>query len=131
MLTRYDGNSFENSPAPLPPAFTSPPPNGPHGRHHSGSGSHNKTQVSDNEKSDGHKGLTVGAVVGIVLGSVLVAAIVLLALVFCIRKQKGKKGARNFSGSLPRGVINGDFPFSHFVSIYIYMCVCVCVCVCL
>ncbi|KAG4945945.1 Protein STRUBBELIG-RECEPTOR FAMILY 8 [Glycine soja] len=102
----YDGNSFENSPAPLPPAFTSPPPNGPHGRHHSGSGSHNKTQVSDNEKSDGHKGLTVGAVVGIVLGSVLVAAIVLLALVFCIRKQKGKKGARNFSGSLPRGVIN-------------------------
>ncbi|KAG4956287.1 hypothetical protein JHK85_042667 [Glycine max] len=92
----YDGNSFENSPAPLPPAFTSPPPNGPHGRHHSGSGSHNKTQVSDNEKSDGHKGLTVGAVVGIVLGSVLVAAIVLLALVFLtpqMQEQRVKSAA--------------------------------------
>ncbi|KAG5132460.1 hypothetical protein AAZX31_09G007000 [Glycine max] len=103
----YDGNSFENRPAPLPPTVTSPPPSGSHRRHHSGSGSHNKTQASDNEKSNGHKGLTVGAVIGIVLGSVLVAAIVFLALVFCIRKQKGKKkGARNFSGSLPRGVIN-------------------------
>ncbi|TKY72195.1 STRUBBELIG-RECEPTOR FAMILY 8 [Spatholobus suberectus] len=104
----YDGNSFENGPAPLPPAFTSPPPSGSHSsHHHSGSGSHNKTQASDNENSDGHKGLIAGAVVGIVLGSVLVAAIVLLVLVFCIQKQKGKKkGARNFSGSLPRGVIN-------------------------
>lgn len=62
----------------------------------------------------------MGAVIGIVLGSVLVAAIVFLALVFCIRKQKGKKkGARNFSGSLPRGVINGDFPFFLFPYIYI------------
>ncbi|QCD77173.1 protein STRUBBELIG-RECEPTOR FAMILY 8 [Vigna unguiculata] len=102
----YDGNSFENTPAPLPPAVTSPP-SGSHGHHHSGSGSHNKTQASDNENSDGHTGLSVGAVVGIVLGSVVVAAILLLAFVFCIRKQKGKKkGARNFSGSLPRGVIN-------------------------
>ena len=120
MLTRYDGNSFENSPAPLPPAFTSPPPNGPHGRHHSGSGSHNKTQVSDNEKSDGHKGLTVGAVVGIVLGSVLVAAIVFLALVFCIRKQKGKKkGARNFSGSLPRGCLLARLIWAFFQHIHV------------
>ncbi|KAL2341324.1 hypothetical protein Fmac_009264 [Flemingia macrophylla] len=104
----YDGNSFENAPASLPPALTSPPPIGSHhSHHHSGSSSHNKTQASDNENSDDHKGLAVRAVVGIVLGSVLVAAIVLLALVFCIRKQKGKKkGARNFSGSLPRGVIN-------------------------
>lgn len=104
----YDGNSFENAPARHPPAFISPPPSGSHNsHHHSGSGSHNKTQAFDNENSDGHKGLTAGAVVGIVLGSVLVAAILLLALVYCIRKQKGKeKGARNFSGSLPHGVIN-------------------------
>ncbi|RDY07158.1 Protein STRUBBELIG-RECEPTOR FAMILY 8, partial [Mucuna pruriens] len=104
----YAGNSFENGPAPLPPAFTSPPPSGSHNsHHHSVSGSHNKTQTSENENSDGHKGLRAGAIVGIVLGSVLVAAIVLLALVFCIQKQKGKKkGSRNFSGSLPRGVIN-------------------------
>ncbi|WVY92783.1 hypothetical protein V8G54_031871 [Vigna mungo] len=103
----YDGNSFENPPAPLPPPVTSPPPSGSRNHHHSGSGSHNKTQASDNENSDGHTGLKVGAVVGIVLGSIVVAAIVLLAFVFCIQKQKGKKkGARNFSGSLPRGVIN-------------------------
>ncbi|KAG2395680.1 Protein STRUBBELIG-RECEPTOR FAMILY 8 Leucine-rich repeat receptor kinase-like protein [Vigna angularis] len=102
----YDGNSFENTPAPLPPAVTSPP-SGSRNHHHSGSGSHNKTQASDNENSDGHTGLKVGAVVGIVLGSIVVAAIVLLAFIFCIQKQKGKKkGARNFSGSLPRGVIN-------------------------
>lgn len=104
----YDGNSFENTPAPHPPAFTSPPSSGSHSsHHHSRSGSHNKTQASDNENSEGHNGLSAGAVVGIVLGSILVAAIVLLALVFCIRKQKRKeKGAHNLSGSLPRGVIN-------------------------
>ncbi|KAK7412695.1 hypothetical protein VNO78_04251 [Psophocarpus tetragonolobus] len=102
----YEGNSFENSPAPLPPESTSPPPGGSRSHHRSGSGSHNRTQASGNEKSDGHKGLTVGAIVGIVLGSVVVAAILLLALVFCIQKQKKKKEARNFSGSLPRGVIN-------------------------
>lgn len=120
-MTRYDGNSFENTPAPLPPGLTSPPPNGSHNHHHSGSGSHNTTEASDNENSDGHTGLTVGAVVGIVLGSVVVAAIVLLALFFFIQKRKGKKtGARNFSGSLPHGVINGEFlSFFFFVSIYI------------
>ncbi|KAL2340574.1 hypothetical protein Fmac_008514 [Flemingia macrophylla] len=81
--TLYDGNSFENAPASLPPALTSPPPSGSHhSHHHSGSSSHNKTQASDNENLDDHKVFVVRAVVGIVLGSVLVAAIVLLALVF-------------------------------------------------
>ncbi|KAL2344402.1 hypothetical protein Fmac_005687 [Flemingia macrophylla] len=82
----YDGNSFENAPASLPPTLTSPPPSGSHhSHHHSGSSSHNKTQTSDNENSDDHKSLAVRAVVGIVLGSVLVAAIVLLALVFYVK----------------------------------------------
>ncbi|KAL2344518.1 hypothetical protein Fmac_005803 [Flemingia macrophylla] len=82
----YDGNSFENAPASLPPALTSPPPSGSHhSHHHSGSSSHNKTQASDNENSYDHKGLAVRAVVDIVLGSVLVATIVLLALVFYIK----------------------------------------------
>ncbi|KAK7359817.1 hypothetical protein VNO77_01782 [Canavalia gladiata] len=104
----YDGNSFDNGPAPLPPASASPPPNGSrNSHHHSGSGSHNKTQGFENENSDGHKGLTAGAVVGIILGSALVAVIVLLALVFCIRKKKGKKkSTRTLSGSLPRGITN-------------------------
>ncbi|KAL2334553.1 hypothetical protein Fmac_015766 [Flemingia macrophylla] len=83
---RYDGNSFENAPASLPPTLTSPPPSGSHhSHHHSGSSSHNKTQASDNENSYDHKGLAVQAVVGIVLGSVLVVIIVLLALVFYIK----------------------------------------------
>ncbi|KAK7245900.1 hypothetical protein RIF29_40754 [Crotalaria pallida] len=101
----YDGNSFANGPPPPSPPFASPPPSGSHNSHHrSGSGSHNKSRGSDNENSAGHKGLATGAVVGIVLGSVLVAVLVLLALVFCIQKQKKKeKGAKTSSGSLPRG----------------------------
>lgn len=123
IQTRYDGNSFDNGPAPPPPAFTSPPPGGSHKRgHHSASGSHNKTQGSEDENSDGDKGLKAGAVVGIVLGSVLVAAFVLLALVFCIRKLKGKeKGARTSSGRLPPGIINGEFPLCSFLLADIFL----------
>ena len=116
IWTRYDGNSFDNGPAPPPPPFTSPPPSGSHNsHHHSGPGSHNKTRVSDNESSDSNKGLTTGAVVGIIIGSVLVAVIVLLAFVFCIRKQKGKeKVTRTSSGSLPPGPTNGEFLYMPF-----------------
>ncbi|XP_061340761.1 protein STRUBBELIG-RECEPTOR FAMILY 8 isoform X1 [Gastrolobium bilobum] len=104
----YDGNSFDNGPAPHPPASTSPPPTGSSSsHHHSASGSHNKTRGSAKENSDGHKGLTAGAIVAITLGSALGAVIVLLALVFCIRKQKRKeKGARTSNGSLPLGITN-------------------------
>lgn len=53
----------------------------------------------------------MGAIVGIVLGSALVCSIVLVALVFCIRKLKGKeKGSRTSNGSLPHGTVNGKFP---------------------
>ncbi|XP_057433411.1 protein STRUBBELIG-RECEPTOR FAMILY 8 [Lotus japonicus] len=104
----YDGNSFDNAPALPPSASTSPSPSGPRSsHHHSGSGSRNKTKDSDNENSDGSKSFSAGAIVGISLGSVLVAVFVLLALVFCFRKLKGKeKGARTSSGSLPPGITN-------------------------
>ncbi|CAL0309099.1 unnamed protein product [Lupinus luteus] len=104
----YDGNSFADGPAPPSPPSTPPPPSGSHSSHHrSESGSHDKAWGSSDEKSDGHKGLTKGAIVGIVVGSVLVAALVLLALVFCIRKQKKKEnGARTSSESLPHGITN-------------------------
>ncbi|KAJ1405555.1 Serine-threonine/tyrosine-protein kinase, catalytic domain [Sesbania bispinosa] len=107
----YGGNSFNNSPAPPSPPFTAPAP----GRsddnninnHGSSSSSHNKILGSDHENSEGHKGLTAGVIVGIILGLVFVAVIVLLALVFCIQKQKMKeKGPRTFSGSLPLGIVN-------------------------
>ncbi|XP_058723746.1 protein STRUBBELIG-RECEPTOR FAMILY 8 [Vicia villosa] len=105
----YDGNSFDDGPAPpspesTSPESTSPPPSEPHkSNHHPRSGSHTKTQGSN---SDDHKGTSVGAIVGIVLGSVLACSILLVALVFCIRKIKGKeKGPRTSNGSLPPGGI--------------------------
>jgi hypothetical protein len=113
MQTRYDGNSFNDGPAPPSPESTSSPPSKPHKPNpHSGSGSHTKTQGSDDRNSDGDKGTSAGAIVGIVLGSVLVFSVILVALVFCIRKLKGKeKGARTSNGSVPPGIINGEFLF--------------------
>ncbi|KAL5097432.1 hypothetical protein RYX36_001759 [Vicia faba] len=106
----YDGNSFDDGPAPpspesTSPESTSPSPSEPHkSNHHSGSGSQTKTHGSN---SDDHKGASVGAIVGIVLGSVLVCSILLVALVFCIRKLKGKeKGPRTSNGSLPPGIVD-------------------------
>ncbi|RYR29682.1 hypothetical protein Ahy_B01g054133 [Arachis hypogaea] len=76
----------------------------------SGSGSHNKTWVSDNESSDSNNGLTIGAIIGIIIGSILVAVILILDLFFCVQKQKGKeKVTRTSSGSLPHGTTNGEF----------------------
>lgn len=117
IQTRYDGNSIDDGPAPPSTESTSPPPREPDKSNpHSGSGSHPKRHGSDDKKSDDHKGTSPGAIVGIVLGSVLVSSVVLVAIVFCIRKLKGKeKGARTSNGSLPPGIINGEFFFSSFL----------------
>ncbi|KAL4628294.1 hypothetical protein ACB092_05G226800 [Castanea dentata] len=102
----YDGNSFDNGPAPPPPPYTPPPsgksaPNRTHSRSHAPS-----TQNSNGGSSTSDKGLSVGAIVGIILGSVFVALVVLL-LVFCIRKNKKKDtGARTPKGSLSVGTSN-------------------------
>ncbi|KAF3451762.1 hypothetical protein FNV43_RR07858 [Rhamnella rubrinervis] len=83
----YDGNSFDNGPAPPPPPYNPPPPGKSRTtRNHSGSGTH--TPDSKHEGSHSDKGLTVGSLIGIILGSVCVALIALLALAFCIRKNK-------------------------------------------
>ncbi|XP_016198369.1 ATP-dependent RNA helicase ded1-like isoform X1 [Arachis ipaensis] len=80
----------------------------------SGSGSHNKTRVSDNESSDSNNGLTTGAIIGIIIGSILVAVILILALFFCVRKQKGKeKVTKTSSGSLPHGTTNKEGSWFH------------------
>ncbi|XP_012091294.1 protein STRUBBELIG-RECEPTOR FAMILY 8 isoform X2 [Jatropha curcas] len=87
----YDGNSFDNGPAPPPPPFTPPPPGRSHNnRNHSGSGAHSPPS-SDGQSSESDKGMSVGAVVGIILGSVLLLLIALLAVVFFIRKSKRKE----------------------------------------
>ncbi|KAJ7967735.1 Strubbelig-receptor family protein [Quillaja saponaria] len=99
----YDGNSFDNGPAPPPPPFTLPPPRRSRNNHnHPGSGKRTPLQDSDGESSREDKGLSVGAVVGIILGSVSVALIVVLPLAFCIRKNKQKAGGASASG--------GSFP---------------------
>ncbi|QHO20054.1 putative LRR receptor-like serine/threonine-protein kinase [Arachis hypogaea] len=80
----------------------------------SGSGSHNKTWVSDNESSDSNNGLTIGAIIGIIIGSILVAVILILDLFFCVQKQKGKeKVTRTSSGSLPHGTTNEEGSWFH------------------
>ncbi|XP_010244139.1 PREDICTED: protein STRUBBELIG-RECEPTOR FAMILY 8-like [Nelumbo nucifera] len=93
----YDGNSFENGPAPPPPPYTSPPPGRSHNHHnHSGSGTHSprgsgRRASSDNQ--NGKKGLAAGPLIGIILGSILVALCALLALIFCLQKGKNEKGS--------------------------------------
>ncbi|KAG6754619.1 hypothetical protein POTOM_040411 [Populus tomentosa] len=87
----YNGNSFDNGPAPPPPPYTSPPPGKSHrNRTHPGSGAH-RTPSSDGQPSESDKGISVGAIVGVALGSVVLVLIALLALVFCVKKYQGKE----------------------------------------
>ncbi|KAM1572157.1 hypothetical protein EV2_038148 [Malus domestica] len=93
----YDGNGFDNGPAPPPPPYIPPPPGRTtKNRSHSGSGT--PPRGSDGQSHDSKKGLAVGALVGIILGSVFVALIVLLALAFCIRKNKREDRTPRASG---------------------------------
>ncbi|KAJ9689788.1 hypothetical protein PVL29_012457 [Vitis rotundifolia] len=100
----YDGNSFDNGPAPPPPPYTPPPP----GRSRSNR-THSPPEARTSSSSDGqssnsdngNKGLGIGPIIGIILGSLLVL-VALIALVFCVRKAKKKgTGARPSVGSVP------------------------------
>ncbi|CAN6552711.1 unnamed protein product [Malus baccata var. baccata] len=93
----YDGNGFDNGPAPPPPPYIPPPP-GRSTKNRSRSGSGTPPQGSDGQSHDSKNGLAVGALVGIILGSVFVALIVLLALAFCIRKNKREDRIPRVSG---------------------------------
>ncbi|KAK2992196.1 hypothetical protein RJ640_005683 [Escallonia rubra] len=106
LSTLYDGNSFDNGPAPPPPPYTPPPPGRSHNnRSHSPPGS--RTPGSDGRSANADnknekKGLTVGPVIGIIAGSLLVALLALLVLVLCLRKGKKKESSAKTSiGSLP------------------------------
>ncbi|XP_062161527.1 protein STRUBBELIG-RECEPTOR FAMILY 8 [Alnus glutinosa] len=102
----YDGNSFDNGPAPPPPPYT-PPPTGRSNanRTHARSGGPSP-RGSNGESSHSNKGLTVGSIVGIILGSIFIALVLLLVLVFCIRKKRKDTGARTPRGSLSVGTNN-------------------------
>ncbi|OMO76902.1 hypothetical protein CCACVL1_15361 [Corchorus capsularis] len=103
----YDGNSFANGPAPPPPPFTPPPPGRSHNKHTPGSGGRT-SPTSDGESSNSNKGPSAGLIVGIVLGSLLLVVLALLALLFCIRKNKRKvSGGRASRGTLSVGSNDG------------------------
>ncbi|KAG7012611.1 Protein STRUBBELIG-RECEPTOR FAMILY 8, partial [Cucurbita argyrosperma subsp. argyrosperma] len=102
----YDGNSFDNSPAPPPPPFTPPPPgrsrDSPR-RPGSGGGNHTASS-SDSSSSNSKKGLSVLEIVGIILGAIIFVLIVLVAFAVCIQKRKRKNiGLRASSGRLSIG----------------------------
>lgn len=95
----YDGNSFNNGPAPPPPPFAAPPPGRSHNNRTHRPGSHS---TSGSHSSSSDKELSAGAIVGIVLGAIFLVALALLAIYFCIRKNRRKvSGARSSAGSLP------------------------------
>ncbi|KAE8714892.1 Protein STRUBBELIG-RECEPTOR FAMILY 8 [Hibiscus syriacus] len=84
----YDGNSFADGPA--PPS----PPGGSHNKRNPRSGARS-SPASDGQSSDSDNGLSAGIIAGIVLGSFLLLVLAVLALIFCIRRNKGKvNGAR-------------------------------------
>ncbi|XP_022142528.1 protein STRUBBELIG-RECEPTOR FAMILY 8 [Momordica charantia] len=102
----YDGNSFDNGPAPPPPPFTPPPPGrSRNGTKHPGSGSGTHTAPSsDGSSSHSNKGLPVLAIVGIILGAIIFVLIVLVAFAVCVQKRKRKNiGLRASSGRLSTG----------------------------
>ncbi|XVE87737.1 hypothetical protein DITRI_Ditri19aG0011800 [Diplodiscus trichospermus] len=103
----YDDNSFANGPAPSPPPHSPPPPGRSHNKHNFRSGAR-KSHSFDDQSSDSDKGPSAGHVVGIVLGSLLLVVLVLLALIFYIRKNKRKvSGGRASRGSLSVGSNDG------------------------
>ncbi|KAK9155562.1 hypothetical protein Sjap_003042 [Stephania japonica] len=96
---KYEGNSFDNGPAPPPPPYTPPPPGRSHNTHnrsgpHTDSTSGSQGRDSNLDHQD-NKGVATGHVVGIVLGSILLVLCAMLVLVFCLRRSKGKHGTKH------------------------------------
>ena len=105
-MGRYDGNSFDNGPAPPPPPYTLPPPGRPHNNHSQSPPGAHTPLVSGGQSSnpdDGNKkGLKAGPILGISLGSLFVVLFAMLVLVFWLqnRKKKEPSTARTSAGNL-------------------------------
>ncbi|KAL8119464.1 hypothetical protein AgCh_016835 [Apium graveolens] len=97
---RYDGNSFNNGPAPPPPPYTPPPPGKSH-KNRSNSPDSQTPRDSGGKPSDSSngskKGLTAGPIIGIIVGSLLLLLFFVLVFVFCAKK--GKKKENNIATS--------------------------------
>uniref|UniRef100_A0A7N0TMX9 Protein kinase domain-containing protein n=1 Tax=Kalanchoe fedtschenkoi TaxID=63787 RepID=A0A7N0TMX9_KALFE len=96
----YDGNSFDNRPAPPPPPYGPPPP-GRSPTHCSTPGSRSPPSSGGKSSSGNEKeGLGTGAIIGIIAASSVILLGVIAAFVFCIRSRKKKDGAGGSSGSV-------------------------------
>ncbi|XP_057795022.1 protein STRUBBELIG-RECEPTOR FAMILY 8 [Salvia miltiorrhiza] len=100
----YDGNAFTNGPAPPPPPYTSPPP----GRSRNNSrqappaGRTPESNIPSKSRDESKSGSKAGPIIGIVLGSLFAVVLLLLALVFCLRRGNKKEiAARPTTGNLP------------------------------
>ncbi|CAI9260651.1 unnamed protein product [Lactuca saligna] len=102
---KYDGNSFDNAPTPLPPPSTPPSPliinnNRSHSLPSVPTGSNGQLSRTSNQKK-----LRIGAILGISLCSALLLFLGLLLLLFCLRKGvKTEKGHKTSSESHPLSV---------------------------
>lgn len=98
---RYDGNSFNNGPAPPPPPYTPPPPGRSHKNRTNSPGSQTPRESgskSSNPSNGSKKGLKAGPIIGIIVGSLLLLLFVVLVFVFCTRKGKKKENSIATSG---------------------------------
>ncbi|XP_076916712.1 protein STRUBBELIG-RECEPTOR FAMILY 8-like [Bidens hawaiensis] len=86
---KYDGNSFDNGPAPPPPPYTAPPPGKAHNNRTRSppSRTHTGSDASSSNTSSGKK-LSIGTILGISLGSAFIILFIILVLLFCLRKGK-------------------------------------------
>ncbi|KAL9668528.1 hypothetical protein QQ045_006062 [Rhodiola kirilowii] len=104
----YDGNSFNNGPAPPPPPYTPPPPGRSPSHHNtpgSGSTPSSASKLSPNNRKEG---LGTGARIGIIVGSTLILLGAVIALIFCIRHKKKKR-----SGGSTGSVVNSAVMQEH------------------
>ncbi|CAM8918425.1 unnamed protein product [Rhodiola kirilowii] len=97
----YDGNSFDNGPAPPPPPYTPPPPGrSPSHRNTPGSGSGSPPSSGGKSSDSGKSELGTGAKVGIIVGSAVIFLAIIVAFIFCIRSKNKKGAAGGASGSV-------------------------------
>ncbi|KNA24833.1 hypothetical protein SOVF_012130 [Spinacia oleracea] len=100
----YDGNSFDNGPAPPPPPGTPPPAKR---RHKSSGGTSQSPESPNSQASHGKKKSShIGTIIGVAFGVVFLLLFgILLALLFCKRKRRTKNDGGRMS---VRGVSNGS-----------------------
>ncbi|KAL8197917.1 hypothetical protein R6Q57_030075 [Mikania cordata] len=97
----YDGNSFDNGPAPPPPPYTTPPSKAHNNRSRSPpSRTHMGSDVPSSNTGSGKK-LSIGAILGISLGSAFFILFTVLVLLFCLLKGKKTKDTTRTSTAIP------------------------------